>query len=94
MNDVELYTNLHTSELIKVYRNMLKEKKLYASKHNDGYGYNKSQPLGLKRPKIEGEIMSWANFYRLPKAAIIVHIYMDGVNPEYLRKTLGLGEEE
>tara|TARA_R110002020_G_scaffold42162_1_gene123822 strand:+ start:100 stop:342 length:243 start_codon:yes stop_codon:yes gene_type:complete len=63
---------------------MLKEKDLYAPKHNDGYGVNKGQQRCLRRPKTEKQIYSWAEFNRLPKAAIIVYVYMNGVDVEYL----------
>ena len=88
MNDVEMYTKLHKGTLIKIYRHMLLEKEMFAPKHNDGGGVNKSQPRCLRRPKINGEVMAWRQFNRLPKAVVVVHIYMDGVNPDYLKNYL------
>jgi hypothetical protein len=88
MNDVEIYTNLPKSTLIKVYRHMLEEKKLLSPTHNNGYGINKSKGPCLRRPKIDGKIVAWRQFNRLPKAAVVVHIYMDGVNPDYLKAYL------
>ena len=88
MNDVEMYTKLHKGTLIKIYRHMLLEKEMFAPKHNDGWGVNKSHPRCLRRPKINGEVMAWRQFNRLPKAVVVVHIYMDGVNPDYLKNYL------
>lgn len=88
MDDVEMYTQLHKGELIDVYRHMLLEKEMFAPKHNDGWGVNKTQPRCLRRPKINGEVIAWRQFRRLPKAVVVVHIYMDGVNPDYLRNYL------
>ena len=67
---------------------MLLEKDLWAPKTNDGWKQSKTHPRCLKRPRINGEITAWRQFNRLPKAVVVVHIYMDGVNPEYLKSYL------
>lgn len=92
MNDVEMYMKMPKSTLIKIYRHMLNEKGLYAPKNNNGFGINKSKGPCLRRPKIDNKIVSWRQFNRLPKQVVIVHIYMDGINPDYLKNYLG--EEE
>tara|TARA_R100001530_G_C4245379_1_gene136414 strand:+ start:285 stop:590 length:306 start_codon:yes stop_codon:yes gene_type:complete len=101
MNDIKMYTRLHKSQLIKIYRNMIREKKLFAPKNNDGYGVHRTRQPCLMRPKIEGRVYSWAEFNRMPKAAVVVFVYMNGVDPDYLSSVIEaspeysfLGEEE
>lgn len=94
MDNIEIYTQLHKSTLIEIYRHMLRERDLWAPQTNDGWKQSKTHPRCLKRPKINGEITAWRQFRRMPKAVVIVCVYMDGVNPDYLQNYLSENQIE
>jgi len=76
MNIEEVYEKLNKSTLIKVYRNYMRENNKF-SKHPTKEG-------PLMQPEINGEKMSWADFRRLPRDAILVHVFTQGCNLEYI----------
>ena len=70
---VDIFKKIPKSDLIKVYRHKLKEE-------------GKFSRAGVNRPTVNGKRMSWNEFERLPKAAIIVHTFTEGCDVPFIVK--------
>lgn len=80
---MKLYKRITKSMLVKAYKHYLEENGRLR-KRNDGFGTTHGN--GLERPKVGGETMSWNEFERQPKDIIIVCLYTQGCDKEYLAK--------
>ena len=89
MSIVDVFTSLHKSDLIDIYRHYMEEKELYYKRAD---GIKGSKPR-LKRPVINGEVFAWRQFRKLPKEAIIVFVFTEGCDTEYLKKYLAEEKE-
>jgi len=76
MNIQEVYDSMNKSLLIKIYRQWLHD--------NEKFSKNQKKEGKYPHPIINKEKYSWADFRRLPRDAILVHIFTEGCNLEYI----------
>ena len=76
---IVIFKQTSKSDLIKGYREWLRQNKKWGTR-KEGF----KQVSDLKRPKINNVHMSWTEFRRLPKESIVVHIFTEGCNAEFL----------
>jgi hypothetical protein len=89
MNDIiDFYKEIRKADLISAYKHYLLTNNRKRKK-SDGFG--KMVGNGLERPKISGEVYSWAEFNRLPKDVIILHTFVSGVDKKYITKLTDRG---
>ena len=88
MNDMIIYKESSKSNLIAAYKQYLRDK-INAKIEKQNKKTKGNKPLvgkytKLKRPEVEGTSMSWNKFKKLPKALIVVHLFMEGCDPNYV----------
>tara|TARA_R110001592_G_scaffold161715_1_gene394441 strand:+ start:1266 stop:1583 length:318 start_codon:yes stop_codon:yes gene_type:complete len=76
MNIVEVYDRLNKTMLIKSYRRYLEE--------NEKFSTKKKKEGKYPHPIVNGKQLSWTQFGKLPRDAILVFILTDGCDLEYL----------
>ena len=80
MSVIDVFTALPKSELIKIYRDYCEKKEIF---HRRADGIKGTKPR-YKRPVINGEVIAWRQFDRLPKEAVIVFVFTEGCDTEYI----------
>ena len=70
MNIVEVYDRLNKTMLIKSYRRYLEE--------NEKFSTKKKKEGKYPHPIVNGKQLSWTQFGKLPRDAILVFILTDG----------------
>jgi hypothetical protein len=84
---VKMYKQLEKDQLIKAWKLYLQENK---KSRNPRDGFN-SRGNGLERPKINNKIMSWKEFNKLPKDALVVFTYTNGLDANTLKRYIEEG---
>ena len=72
-NILQVFNDLTKSELIKAYRHKLK-------------GEGKLKHGGIKRPLMSGQLIPWNAFRKLKKEIVMVHVFTEGCDAEYLKE--------
>ncbi len=88
MNEMIIYKESSKSKLIAAYRQYLRDELNIKIEEENARNNSKKRLVNkytnLKRPEIDSNPISWNKFRRLPKSAIVVHLFMEGCNPDYV----------
>lgn len=76
---IMIFKDTNKGNLIRGYREWLRQNKKWGTK-KEGF----KTISNLQRPKINDVYISWKAFGNLPKESIIVHVFTEGCDAEYL----------